>query len=139
MDRPSRRQLLSLSVSALTVSLAGCTQATPESGAETETPSPEYTEPGCWPSMCAGTQIVEVAVDSGFSGTVVLEASCRDESVPVRSGESVQIRREADAEECGVTLFIDDERVYGDRISGHASVTLTVSENGEVDEESVVL
>ncbi|MDS0284496.1 hypothetical protein [Haloarcula onubensis] len=46
--------------------------------------------------------------------------------------------REEDAGECGVTLFID-EQVYSERVEGHASVTLTVRCDGEVDEERVVL
>lgn len=89
--------------------------------------------------MCAGTQIIEVRVDSGISGTAVLAASCRDEPLSIQSGESVELVREEDAEECGVTLSIDDEQVYSERIEGHASVTLTVKRDGEVAEEWVVL
>jgi hypothetical protein len=110
-----------------------------ENEAGKETSSSEGPVPGCWPSMCAGTKIIEVYVSSSLSGTAVLEASCRDESLSIQSGESVQLVREEDAEECGVTLFIDDEQVYSERVEGHASVTLTVRRNGEVDEERVVL
>lgn len=135
----NRRRFLSLSVSALSVSLAGCTDGTVADWAATETPTPDDSEPGCWPSMCEGTQIIEVDVHSDFSGTAVLEAGCRSEAVTIRSGESVQIRREEDAEKCGVTLHIDDEKVYGEYVEGHASVTVTVDSDGEVDEERVML
>ena len=138
MSQPSRRQFLCLSISALSMTLAGCTQWNSEGGAETEAHSPEDTEPGCWPSMCAGTQILEVDVHSGFSGTVVVKASCRDEMISLQSGESVQIVREKDAETCGVALFIDDEQVYGKRIDGHTSTTVTVRSNGEITEEGVM-
>lgn len=88
--------------------------------------------------MWAGTKIIEAYVSSSRSGTAVLEAICRDESLSLQSGESVQPVREEDAGECGVTLFID-EQVYSERVEGHASVTLTVRCDGEVDEERVVL
>ncbi len=142
MVRPSRRQFLALSVAGVSVALAGCTRGNTEAGDETATHSPEPTDasqPGCWPSMCAGTQLIEVAVRSGFSGAVVLEASCRDDARSIQPGETVEIVRETDAEECGVTLSVDDERVYDERIEGHASVTVTVMANGDIDEEVVVL
>lgn len=138
MIQPSRRQFLSLSISALSMTLAGCAQLNSEDGVETETHSPEDAEPGCWPSMCAGTQILEVDVHSGFSGTVVLKASCRDETISLQSGESVQIVREKDAETCGVALFIDNEQVYSKRIDGHTSTTVSVKSNGEINEEGVM-
>jgi hypothetical protein len=144
----NRRQFLSLSIPALSVSLAGCTQNSEdgteteqdnsEDGTETATSSPEATAPGCSSSMCEGTQIIDVSVSSDFSGTAVLETSCRDEAVSIRSGESVTIVREEDGEECGVTLFIDDQEVYGEYVEGHVSVTVTVGPDGEVDEERVM-
>ena len=82
--------------------------------------------------------MIEVDVHPGFSGTVVLEASCRDDPVSIHSGESVQIVREEDGETCGVTLLIDEEEVYDNRIDGHTSVTVTVSSDGEIDEEGVM-
>lgn len=135
----NRRQFLSLSTSAISASLAGCNEGNLEDGAETETPSPEDSEPGCGLSMCEGTQIIEVRVNSDFSGTTVLGAGCRGENVTIQSGESVQIIREEDGEECGVSLYIDDEEVYGEYIEDHVSVTVTVNSNGEVDEERVML
>ena len=138
MNQPSRRQVLSLSMTALSASLVGCTQGNLEGGSETETPPTEYTESGCT-SMCEGTQIIEVDVRSGFSGTAELEASCRDDAVTIQSGESIQIVREEDAAACGVTLFIDGEQVYDERIDGHASVTVTVRSDGEIDEEGVMV
>ena len=135
----NRRQFLSLSVSALSVSLAGCTGGYVEDGTESETPSPEGSDSGCGESMCKGTQIIEVHVSSDFSGTAVLGVGCRDEDITIQSGDSVQIIREEDGEDCGVTLYLDDEKVYGEYIEGHASITVTVNSNGEVEEEGVML
>ena len=104
-----------------------------------ETRSPDGAEAGCWPSMCQGTQIIEVRVSSEFSGSAVLETSCRDEAASILPGESVNIVREEDGEECGVTLSIDDEPVYDDRVEGHTSVTVTVGPTGGVDVERVML
>lgn len=139
MARLSRRAYLTSGLAALSVSLAGCTQDIQREETETETPTAEYTEAGCWPAMCAGTQLLELDVNSEFSGTTVLEASCRAEDRTVQSGESVTLVRDADGATCGVTLFIDGEQVYDERIEGHESVTLTVRSSGDVAEERVML
>jgi len=139
MVPPSRREFLPLALSAVSASLAGCFRDDSDGGTPTETPPGEVTESGCWPSMCAGTQIIEVDVNSAFSGTAVLEASCRDDPLDVSPGESADIVREVDAESCGVTLFLDDEQVYSDNIEGHTSVTVRVRSNGNIDVETVLL
>lgn len=135
----NRRQFFSLSSSAILSSLAGCAQNDAVEETETDTASTEDSGPGCWPSMCAGTQIIEVHANSDFLGTAVLEASCRDDSLSVQAGESVELVRTEDAEECGVTLSIDDDQVYSERIEGNTSITLTVRQNGDVEEEVVML
>ena len=104
-----------------------------------ETRSPDGAEAGCWPSMCQETVIIEVRVSSGFSGPALLETSCRDEADSILPGESFHIVRAEDGEECGVTLSIDDERVFDERVEGHASVTVTVGPSGGVDVERVML
>lgn len=134
----NRRQCLVLSISALSAPLAGCTDGSSADAEEAET-SPGSADSSCWPSMCEGTQLIEVDVDSAFSGTVILEASCRDEAVSIQSGESVRIIREEDGADCGVTLSIDDEQVYNEYIEDHVSVSVTVTSNGEVDDETVMV
>lgn len=89
--------------------------------------------------MCEGTQIVDVHVHSGFSDSAVLGVGCRGDDVTLRPGESVQIRREEDGEDCGVTLYIDGEKVYGEHVEGYVSSTVTVDSDGDVDEERVML
>lgn len=145
-----------LSTSALAMSLSGClgghfgdgtespsaasnaTETPRTTATETETPSPGATTPECWPSLCEGTTLVEVVVAQGFSGDVVLNADCRDEEFSVRPGESVQIDREADAEICDVVLSIDGERAFSDTVEGYEVVTLTVTADGDVDDEWIV-
>lgn len=151
----NRRRFLSFS--ALSISVSGCIAGTPggetetdsptsnptetpgNTATETERPSPDGETPECWPSMCEGTTLVEVVVNADFSGSVVLEADCRGEDVPIQPGESVEIVRTEDAESCGITLFVADEQAYSDDIEGYESVTLTVRSNGDVDEEFVVV
>ncbi len=88
--------------------------------------------------MCEGTKLAEVVVAHGVSGDVVLQAECRDEEFQIQSGESVLIDREEDAETCGISVSVDGERVFNETIEGHENVTLTVSSDGEVDDEWVV-
>ena len=89
--------------------------------------------------MCEGTQLIGVDVSSDFSGTAVLEASCRGDALELDAGDSVQLHRESDGEKCGVTLAIDDEQAYSEYIEGHISVTVTVDSDGGIDEERVLL
>lgn len=135
----NRRQFLSRALPAVSITLAGCAQGDSNDETETSTPRPDGTAPGCWPSMCEGTQLIEVDISSSFSGSAVLEPSCRSDTLELEAGESVQLRRESDGEECGVTLFIDDEQAYSEYIEGHVSVTVTVESDGAIDEERVML
>lgn len=156
LNSMNRRQFLSFS--ALSISLSGCiegdvgdaTENNPQTSTaaetetpritttETETPSPEGATPECWPSMCEGTELVEVVVANDFSGDVVLNAECRAKEFSIPSGESVQIVREEDAETCNISLSINGEQVVSEHIEDYESVTLTVRSNGEVDDEWLV-
>ncbi|WP_224271095.1 hypothetical protein [Haloprofundus salinisoli] len=140
----NRRQFLS--ISALSISLSGCiegdfggTTRNNSTTPKTETLSPEGVTPECWPSMCKGTKLVEVFVALGVSGDVVLQAECRGEEFPIRSGESAQLDREEDAETCEISVSIDGEQVYRENVEDYESVTLTVSSSGEVEEERVTI
>lgn len=153
----NRRQFLS--ISAFSVSLSGCiegdfdgttennsptskvtgTETPRNTDTETETPSPEGATPDCWPSMCEGTKLVEVVVGHAFSGEVVLQAECRGEAFSVQAGQSVQVAREEDAETCGISVSVDGEQVFRENVEDYESVTLTVSSNGEIDDEWAVI
>jgi hypothetical protein len=153
----NRRQFLT--ISAISISLSGCLEgniggiteeSTPtpkvertdisrKTATETETPPPEGVTPECWPSMCEGTTLVEVVVAHDFSGDVTLQADCRGEEFSIQSGESVQIARDGDAETCGIDLSIDGEQVFSDDVEDYEMVTLTVSSNGDVEDEWVVI
>jgi len=88
--------------------------------------------------MCEGSTLVEVQVAGGFSDDVVLTATCQNKDISVSPGESVRINREADAEVCGISLYIDGKHVFSDRVSSHQSLNLTVDSNGEVTERWTV-
>ncbi|WP_146417514.1 hypothetical protein [Haloarcula hispanica] len=150
----NRRQFLS--ISALSSSLSGCvewnfdgttennssapkaTETPNDTATETGTPPPDVSTPECWPSMCAGSKLVAVQVAGDFSGDVVLTATCQNKEFSVQPGESVRINREADAEVCGIRLYIDGKHAFSDRVSSHQSLNLTVDSSGEVTERWVV-
>lgn len=69
------------------------TEAPSNTATETETPPPEATTPECWPSMCAGSELVEVYVACGFVGDVVLSATCQNKELSIQPGGTVQINR----------------------------------------------
>jgi len=141
-----RRRFLSVSV--LSFTLFGCLDKNfsgeTETGfsrstvTDTETLSPEGATPECWPSMCEGTKLAEVIVADCFSGEVNLRAECRDEEFSIRPGESIQIDRKEDAEACGISLSIDGERVSYEEVEGYESVVLTISSDGEIEDERIV-
>lgn len=122
-----RRRFLVLST--LSLSLAGCTEGN-FGGPETATPE-------CWPSMCAGTRLVEVVNSS--SDLVTVQPDCRDTDYELQPRDSVEITREEDAESCRVRLSIGDKEEYREQVEGHESVTLTVLANGEVSAERIVV
>lgn len=139
------------------VVLPGCVDDGSGRPSETEPPAPEpnasdsttteptETEPTAttdecgWPQFCEGSTMVEVSVSASFSGDVVLVPGCRDEEVAVQPGETVTVTREVDAEECDVTLYVDDEEVYSRHIPDYESTTLEVDADGAVHEETMVL
>lgn len=144
----NRRQFLSISV--LSISLPGCskwnfesatednasapntTEAPSNTATETETPPPEATTPECWPSMCAGSKLVEVQVAGGFAGDVVLSATCQNKELSIQPGGTVQINRGVDGQVCSIDLSVDGKQVFSERVSSHQSVNLVVDSNGEV-------
>lgn len=152
----NRRQLLT--VFGLSMPISGCIEGTSDgateenpqtskatvtetprnTATETKTPSPEGATPECWPSMCEGTKLVEVVVEDGFSGDVVLKAECRAEEFSIPSGESVKIDREEEAETCKIALSVNGEQVVSEYIEGYERGTLTVRSNGDVVDEWIV-
>ena len=134
-------------------STASATDTAPETTGGTRTPSgttdgadagtgTTSTEtgavPGCWPSMCAGTQLLELDVSANHSGAVTLEADCREGEFRIDPGESQGIDREADGESCQVRLVVGGETAFDEQIGGYERVTLTVADDGDVSEERVV-
>lgn len=89
-------------------------------------------------SMCEGRKLVEASVASDFSGNVVLKPDCRNEELSIRPGESVEIVRKEDGETCRTSLSVDGEKEFDENIEEYERVSLTVSSDGEVDEEWVV-
>ena len=146
-----------ISAAAIFVSLSGCVEdgggtaegnsPTPKSKeteqsrkttTETEKPSSEGATPECGMSMCEGRKLVDTSVASDFSGDVVLKPNCRNEEFSIQPGESVEIVRKEDGETCRTSLFVDGEKEFDEDIEGYERVSLTVSSNGEVNEEWVV-
>ena len=146
-----------ISATAIFISLCGCVEdggdtaegnsSTPRSKeteqsrnttTETEKPSSEGATPECGTSMCEGRKLVDASVASDFSGDVVLKPNCRNEEFSIQPGESVEIVRKEDGETCRTSLFVDGEKEFDEDIEGYERVSLTVSSNGEVNEEWVV-
>jgi hypothetical protein len=135
-----RRKLL---VSVLSVGFfSGCLETDTESTAltstSTETTTSETTET-CFPQFCEGSILAEVDVDASFSRTAVLEATCRDRSYELQAGDSVTIIRQVDAEECDITISVDNQTVYDEYIADYVSTSLRVGPDGNVSESVVEL
>ena len=105
---------------------------------ETEKSSSEGATPECGMSMCEGRKLVDASVASDFSGDVVLKPNCRNEEFSIQPGESVEIVRKEDGETCRTSLFINGGKEFDENIEEYERVSLTVSSNGEVNEEWVV-
>ena len=119
------------------IALPGCVSDVPERSPESE---PNTTTDECgWPQFCEGSTMVEVRVNFGFSGDVVLETGCRDEDFEIQPGETKTIKRQVDAETCDVAIYIDGQEAYRDTIQDYESTTLTINASGEVDVETVEL
>ncbi|WP_424007532.1 hypothetical protein [Haloferax denitrificans] len=136
-----RRVLTSLGSLAL---LSGClgnpSESTPETTTTTATDS-ETTESGrpatttdeCgWPQFCEGSEMLEVTVNGGFDGEVVLNPACREGETELSPGETETLIRQVDAETCDVKLLVDGEVAYDERIQDYEFVTLRVGPNGEI-------
>ncbi|MGM0397830.1 MAG: hypothetical protein ACQEQY_02440 [Halobacteriota archaeon] len=140
-----RRHLLA-GLGAGLVSLAGCTGREGDDPTTTETPTttdPEPTEtptPTSDPSILdVGTLLMSVLVEFGFSGEVVLEADCRDEEYVLEAGDRVELVREEDGESCPVRLLIDGEAAIDRTVQGYEEHAVTVTEDGEVRVETVLV
>lgn len=83
--------------------------------------------------------MVNVTVDAGFPGEVLLETGCRDEDFRIQPGETETVARQVDAETCGIALYVDDREAYNDTIHDYESTTLRINSRGEVDDETVEL
>ncbi|QOS10306.1 uncharacterized protein HfgLR_00760 [Haloferax gibbonsii] len=140
-----RRVLASLGSLAL---LSGCLGSPSISSSETTTetttttaPDPETTESGqtatttdeCgWPQFCEGSELVRVRVSGDFSGEVVLKPACREGDIGLSPGETKTLTREVDAETCDVTLLVDGEVAYDERIQDYEYVMLRVGSDGDL-------
>lgn len=133
----SRRQMVKAAAGGVVISLSGCaggdetTTETPTSGATTPTSDVN--------TMSEGSLIVEVSVDSQFDGSTVLEADCRDQDVSIGSGESARIERRTVGETCAIQLAINSETTFEAEVFDYESYHLTVTREGEVEEETVEL
>ncbi|RDZ43157.1 hypothetical protein C5B91_13585 [Haloferax sp. Atlit-10N] len=130
--------------------LSGCLGGSDESSSETKTETktattttanPETTESGqaatttdeCgWPQFCEGSELVRVRVSGGFSGEVVLKPACREDDVELSPGETETLTRQTDAETCDVTLLVDGEVAYDERIQDYEFVMLRVGSDGDL-------
>ncbi|ELZ90354.1 hypothetical protein [Haloferax sulfurifontis] len=124
-----RRVLASLGSLAF---LSGCLGGPAESSSETETETATTTDECGWPQFCEGSEMVEVAVNGGFDGEVILKPACREGDVELSPGETVTLTRQVDAETCDVKLLVDGEAAYDERIQDYEYVTLRVGPNGEI-------
>lgn len=139
-----RRGFLAATIPAAGAVLPGCsvgenstTGGDPDSTGTAPAGTPTAT-PGI-AEMHEGSPLVEVTVDTGFSGTVRLEGDCRNDAVEVPPGETASFTRDSDGEECSVNLAIDSETRYETHVLGYQSYFLTVDADGGIDEEVVVV
>ncbi|MFC7071045.1 hypothetical protein [Halobaculum lipolyticum] len=113
-----------------------------DSSASTPTPSstPRTTTEECeWPTMCAGTTLLELFLDVDYERPVTLRLDCRSEPVTVDPGRYHEVIREEDGEECAVTVAADGETLYETTVSGSEHVTVRIDHTGAVDVETAVL
>ena len=76
--------------------------------------------------------MIGVTVEEGFSGTVVLEADCRDEASQLEPGDELRIEREYDDEDCSYDLRVDGESARQETVDATESVKLRVTESGSI-------
>lgn len=142
-----RRRLLAVVGALATAGLGGCPgdgdgggaaetpanrTATPTETAterKARTPSPDpYTMP-------AGSGVVAVTVHPDFEGEVEFSARCRGIDTAIPGGERTEVVRNEAGESCGVSVEVDGEAVLDRVIHGYESARLTVTADGDVDEE----
>ncbi|WP_139305385.1 hypothetical protein [Natronorubrum sediminis] len=116
------------------IGIAGCVDNLGEGSSDTV---PEDTEGSSDDvdedySRAEGTTMVEVDVDAGFEGEVVLEAECRGKQFKIDSGEEFGVRREEDAESCSFEISIDGEKAYEGSVGGSDRYQAEVTVNGEI-------
>ncbi|MFC7129863.1 hypothetical protein [Haloferax chudinovii] len=92
-----------------------------------------------WPQFCEGSELVRVRVSGGFSGEVVLQPACREDDIELSSGETVTLTRQVDAETCDVTLLVDGEVAYDERIRDYEFVMVRVGSDGDLTLQKEVL
>ncbi|MFW6265634.1 MAG: hypothetical protein ACOC2A_02540 [Halanaeroarchaeum sp.] len=135
-----RRRRLLAGLGTGLVALAGCTSRDGDGATATEpepTESPTRTSD---PSVLGeGSTMLSVLVEVGFSGEVVLEADCREEAYVVEPGEPVELVREEDGESCPVRLLVDGEPAIDRTVEGYEQHEVTVTEDGEVRVETVLV
>ena len=76
--------------------------------------------------------MLAVTVEEGFTGTVVLEADCRDEPSRLEPGDELRIERDDDDEDCSYDLRVDGKSVRRETLDPTESVKLRVTERGSV-------
>ena len=81
---------------------------------------------------------MEVDVVGGFSGAVVIIATCQDKELSAQPGESAQINRDTDAQTCRTVLYVDGKQGFSETVNSHQSVNLTADWDDEVTERWVV-
>ncbi|WP_255190652.1 hypothetical protein [Natronobeatus ordinarius] len=76
--------------------------------------------------------MIAVTVEEEFSGTIVLEADCRDEASQLEPGDELRIEREYDDEDCSYDLRVDGESARQETVDATESVKLRVTESGSI-------
>ncbi|AHF55879.1 hypothetical protein HISP_16441 [Haloarcula hispanica N601] len=140
-----RRKIITSTLSV--IFLSGCTTDSNDqytlNSTSTE-PTPNSTSTGstpsagdCYPQFCRGTKLVDVVVDADFSGTVVVEAACRERSYKLQSGDSITITRKVDGESCDIIISANNQTVYNQTIADYVSISLRVGPDGNVSRSAI--
>lgn len=132
-----RRELLTTVGIGITSATAGCLEnadwlSTGEPQTETATPTEDQH------TMAEGTILVKVTVRS-TAPAAVLETGCRSDVLEIEPGESEAIERVTDGESCGIELTVDGESIFDAYVYEYESLRLTVTSEGDVETESIML
>jgi len=87
--------------------------------------------------MPRGDSFLHFGNVDGFTGTVRIEPSCRDETVEIQiidgqPDRSIPYVRDQRGEECSFEIFIDGEHTETAHVRRSEYVTIDISEDGEV-------